>query len=253
MDIVPLLERLSGLKHSYLVTPGEAKHLDLVGIRLELVETMMLSFLEIRDVAASLDVEIAKYDSEATYLEGRRDKGIRYNNIINFTSGGAMQMIGSAVQIGTKTAIQNAGNELEVVQAALQTLIAAYALKQLKGPVRSVERKPNMLAPILGRTPVDYNKYPPPVWQYLNDKPPGSTETRRELLILHWVKLGRIPPPGKAGSNKVLDSLAGTIPLEKGVTIDLLRDRIPMLIDVRSVVTTSTQPLREIMTFIRRP
>ena len=58
---------------------------------------------------------------------------------------------------------------------------------------------------------------------------------------------------GAGVKGKVLDSLAGTIPLDKGVTIDLLRDRIPMMTDVRSVVTTSTQPLREIMSFIRRP
>jgi len=42
-----------------------------------------------------------------------------------------------------------------------------------------------------------------------------------------------------ASAGKALDALAGTVSLNKGVTIDLLRDRIPMLInDARSVITT---------------
>jgi hypothetical protein len=148
---------------------------------------------------------------------------------------------------------QNAGNELGAVAGALTAVIGAYALKLQGGGKRSSERDPNMLAPIFGLVPNEPNKYPLITWNYLNDFEPGQKKTRREQLIDRWVKLNYIEPLSKPSSKHHLEELSGTIPLHKVVNIDLLRDRIPMLQDVRAAVAGMNEYLDEILTFVRQP
>ena len=243
------------LKRKYLDQPGESQHVDMLACRQELLELILNAFLEMRDSVASIDAEISQSDALADFLEAKRDKSIRYNNIANFTSQGGFAMLASGMQTGTGNinAIQNAGNELEIIAGFVQTAVSSYALKQQNGTKRSAVRHPNMLAPLLLREPVDYIKYSPSVWSYLNEVPPNSLETatRRQQLVTRWVSLGRIMPLNKSGSAKELDLLCGTIPMDKAVSIDLLRTRIPMLEDTRSSISTMSKSLREIMTFVR--
>lgn len=253
MNIIELLRRLHHLKHSLLILPGAPSNLELLSVRMELLETIFSACLETQDVIASLDTEISKYEAIAEFLEAGRDKAIRNNNIVNFTASGALQSLGSIFQIGTGAPYQNVGNEIGTVQGGLQGLISSYALKQSQGARKSARRNPNMLAPILERAPVDYSKYPPGVWAYLSRKPMGSSLSRRETLLRHWIEVRRIPPLNSPGAATQLDALAGTVELQKQVTIDLLRNRIPMLGDVRAVVSTVNQSLHEIMSYVRRP
>jgi hypothetical protein len=71
-------------------------------------------------------------------------------------------------------------------------------------------------------------------------------------LVKRWVELGRIQPLNKKGSKAELDGLSGTIDLPKSVSIDLLRNRIPMMEDVRAVVSSMSRALHEIMVYVRR-
>ena len=250
LGILPLLERLDQLKGKFLRAQGETYHIDLLSIKQDLIESMLNVFLDTRDVEANIDADIARCDAVADYMEGRRDKGIRMNNIANFLiPQGAMAALATSAQ----NALQNFGNELEVVAAATTVLLSSYALHQAHGPKQSEETNPNMLASILGREPVNYDKYPPSVWAFLNDCPPGEKETRRQKIINGWIKLGRIKPLGQAGSAQELDQLCGTVPLRKAITIDLLRNRIPMLEDVRATMAGMSRDLRELTGFIRRP
>jgi hypothetical protein len=254
IDLLPHLERLEQLKHKYLELPGETNHIDVIAVRQEINEQLLTSLLENSAVISRLDNEIAQNDALADYMEGKRDTKIRYNNILNFSSGGIMQMFSSSLQSGTSNYnnLTNAGTEMEVVEGAVQTMISAYALKQQKGGHQSLTRRPNMLAPVIAKEPIDYSMYPPNVWRYLSDHPPDSNDSRRELLIKHWVKLGLIQALDKKGSYRETAALASTINLRQGVTISVLRTRIPMLEDIRAVVSATNQQLHEIMAFVRR-
>ena len=50
-----------------------------------------------------------------------------------------------------------------------------------------------------------------------------------------------------------LEQLAGTVPMHKTITIDLLRSRIPMLEDLRATVAGVNEYLDEILTVVRNP
>ena len=254
IDLLPHLERLVELKHKYLELPGETSHIDVIAVRQEINEQLLTSLLENSAVISRLDNEIAQNDALADYMEGKRDTKIRYNNILNFSSGGIMQMFSSGLQTGTSNYnyLTNAGTEMEIVEGAVQTMISAYALKQQKGGHQSLTRHPNMLAPIITKEPIDYSMYPPSVWNYLSDHPDDSNLSRREILIKHWVKLGLMQSLDKKGSYRETATLASTIDLRQGITISVLRTRIPMLEDIRAVVSATNQQLHEIMAFVRR-
>lgn len=254
LKMVDSINQLRDLKREHVYVPGQKVHsLEVVSVRQDLDEVLFSALLQTRRVLSILDRQISGYDAVARVLEDKRDQAIRNNNIINFTSGGALAVTQGAISIGTPTKFQNAGNELGVIAGGLTALISAYALKIQKGGKRNAEKDPNMLAPIFGLTPVESNKYPPVVWNYINDKEPGQKKTRREQLIERWVKLDYIEPLNEKGSKEHLERLAGIVPLHKEVTIDLLRDRIPMMQDVRSAVTGINESLDEILTFIRQP
>ena len=254
LQMLDLIAELNDLKKNHIYVPGQRVHnLEVISVRQDLDESIMSAFLATRRVVSELDRQVSGYDAVARVLEEKRDQAIRNNTILNFTSGGALAMTQGGISIGTPMKYQNAGNELGAVAGALTAVIGAYALKLQGGGKRSSERDPNMLAPIFGLVPNEPNKYPLITWNYLNDFEPGQKKTRREQLIDRWVKLNYIEPLSKPSSKHHLEELSGTIPLHKVVNIDLLRDRIPMLQDVRAAVAGMNEYLDEILTFVRQP
>ncbi|HEY9733553.1 MAG TPA: hypothetical protein V6C89_16660 [Drouetiella sp.] len=254
LQMLDEIAELNDLKAAHQYVPGQRVHsLEVICVRQDLYEDILGAFLSTRRVISELDRQVSGYDAVARVLEEKRDQAIRYNNILNFTSGGALAMTQGAISIGTPMKYQNAGNELGAIAGALTALIGSYALKIQGGAKRSSDRDPNMLAPIFGLVPNEPNKYPPLVWNYLNDYEPGQKKSRREQLIDRWIKLNYIEPLDKPSSKKHLEELAGSIPLHKDVTIDLLRDRIPMLQDLRATVAGINEYLDEILTFARHP
>lgn len=225
---------------------------EVMSLRIDLNEQLMTAFAQTRRVMSELDRQISGFGAVAKVLEDERDQAIRTNNILNFTTNGSLAATQGAVSIGTPTRFQNLGNELGVVAGGLTVLISAYALKVQKGGKRNSERDPNMLAPIFNLVPAEPNKYPPIVWNYLNDYEPEQKLTRREQLIQRWKTLSYLKKKGEK-SNSHLEELCGTIPLNKKVTIAMLRTRIPMLEDLRATVSGMNEYLDEIMTFLRNP
>lgn len=222
-------------------------------LKQEMTEILLTTFLETREVVAVVDDEMSRASELKDLLESRRDRAIRLNNITNFTSGGALAMIGSGIQIGGGNAINNAGNLMEVAAGGLATGISTYALKQSSGEKRSAGVNPNMLAKLFDLPTSIDTEIPTPIWNYLKEPIPGGKgESRRDLLIDRWVKLGRIPPPtSKAGQRRVA-LLAGAVAQTHEVTIDLLDDRVAMLNDMRAVVGSMTRELLEIMRVMRK-
>jgi hypothetical protein len=222
-------------------------------VKQEMTEILLTTFLETRDLVSTLDDEMSRSTELKNILESRRDRAIRLNNITNFTSGGALAMIGSSIQIGGGNAISNAGNVLEVGAGALSTGISTYALKQSSGERRSAGADPNMLARLFNLPTTKDRDIPTPIWNYLNEPIPGGQGvSRRDLLIERWVRLGRIPPPTSKAGQRRAALLAGTVAQTHEVTIDLLDNRVSMLNDMRAVIGSMSRELLEIMRVMRK-
>ncbi|HEY9678303.1 MAG TPA: hypothetical protein V6C76_09860 [Drouetiella sp.] len=219
----------------------------------QMTEILLTTFLETRDVTADVDDEMTRSLELKGLLEARRDRAIRLNNITNFTSGGALAMIGSGIQIGGRLSTGNAGNVMEIGAGALSTAISTYALKQSSGEKRSSGANPNMLAKMFDLPGGEKREMPLPVWNFLNEPiPNGNGYSRRDLLIERWVQIGRIPPPKSKAGQRRIALLSGTVPQTHEVTIDLLDDRAAMLNDTRAVIGEMSRQLLEIMQLMRK-
>ena len=223
-----------------------------LSLRLDLDEQLFAAFMQTRRVISELDRQISGFAAIQKVLEDKRDQAIRTNNIINFSTSGTLASTQGALSIGTPTSFQNTGNTLAAIAGGLTVLISTYALKLQKGGKRSAERDPNMLAPIFDLAPVEPNKYPPVIWNFLNDYEPQQKLTRREQLIERWKTLNYIDKKDKH-FDEHLEQLDGTVPMHKTITIDLLRSRIPMLEDLRATVAGVNEYLDEILTVVRNP
>jgi hypothetical protein len=252
LEIFPVINELALWRQSH-GNMHDARDIDSMAMRQELHEDLFSAFLQTRRVISELDRQISGFDAVARVLEDKRDQAVRNNNILNFTTGGALAVSQGAISIGTPSKFQNAGNELSVIAGGLSALIGAYALKIEKGGKRDAEREPNMLASVFDLTPVEPNKYPPVVWNYINAYEPGQRNNRREQLIQRWRTLNYIDKGNDSKALEHLKELCGTVPLKHKVTIQLLRTRIPMLEDLRATVAGMNEYLDEILSFVRGP
>lgn len=254
LKIVPQMARLEEMKKTKTFVPGEPSYsLEVLSVRQDLSESLLSAMLQARRVISELDRQISGYDAVARVLEEKRDDAIQKNTALNFSTSGVLTSTQGGLSIGTPARFQNAGNALAAIAGGLLIGISAYGLKIQDGGKRNEQRNPNMLAPIFGLIPVQATKYPPLVWNYLNDYEPGQKRNRRQQLLERWLTVHYIEPFDKPTSHHHLSQLAGTTDLHKEITIDLLRDRIPMLEDVRNTVASMFEYLDELNTFVREP
>jgi hypothetical protein len=72
-------------------------------------------------------------------------------------------------------------------------------------------------------------------------------------LIAEWIRPGKIGPPDAPESQQKLDKLTGRIADQKRLSIDLLTDRSPMLLDLRYRLSLMNQDLRDLMKLVSIP
>jgi len=129
LQMLDEIAELNDLKKDHVYVPGQRVHsLAVISVRQDLDENILSAFLATRRVISELDRQVSGYDAVARVLEEKRDQAIRNNNILNFTSGGALAMTQGAISIGTPMRYQNAGNELGTIAGAVTAMIGAYAL-----------------------------------------------------------------------------------------------------------------------------
>jgi len=258
LGLIVLLTRLQQLREHERHKRGMPLTPESATLRLEITEVVLTTSLQCQAVVAQIEAESASMMAIRSAMEGRRDRTGRTNAIANVVANGSVQAVGSMLQEPVET-VPDSRYELpgEVVASA-GTLMAAglgaMALQQSKGMTLSAPVEPNMLAKIFKRPNSAKTEYPDVIWRYLNSVPPDSIKdgpTRREILIQRWVNLGRIPSPETAKGRLYLRTVAGTVPQRKAVTLDMLDDRIAMLLDLRAEVNQIYKELLNMMLVAR--
>jgi hypothetical protein len=258
LGLVDLLTRLQRLHEHNKHKTGSPLSPESTTWRLEIAEVVLTTALQCQAVIAQIETETAGTLEIKAALEGQRDKSSRTNAKANVIANGSISTFGNLLQMPFETT-PDSRYELpgEIVESA-GTIMAAglggIALRQSRGTALSAPIEPNMLAKIFKRPNNSKTEYPDVIWRYLNSVPPGpnkNTMTRRELLIERWIELGRVPPLNTEKGRVYARTLAGTIPQNKAVTIDMLEDRAAMLLDLRAEVNQIYKELLNMMLVVR--
>ncbi|PWT99971.1 MAG: hypothetical protein C5B53_04730 [Candidatus Melainabacteria bacterium] len=243
LGIMPLIDKLSTLELEPSSDP--AKELLRLKLKQQLTDKILIATLQVRDVTARIDREIARFDRIQGALESNRDRAIRLNSLANTVGMGLISEIGQAGELKVN---ENPGEITQLVGGGIGMALSGIALRQQSGGKQRLRPKPNMLAKIFNcRTDSD-TEYPQVIWDYLNRVPVGSNDgqTRLELLLKHWQHYKYFGNLKMASSRTRIANLTNTSP--RGVTnIALLQDQSDLLADVRSEVFQLDRDLLELL------
>jgi hypothetical protein len=251
MGVMPLIERLYQLPERDRGVGGGTMSLDALSLRQQITEMVVSTSLDVDGVIAEIDNENAKLSSVRADLEASRDKAQKINNIASIVTGGALGVVGTALQFKSSTA--NLGNAIGVGGGAASVVLSIIGLRQQNGGQRTLGRSPNMLAQILDRKPEFHSDYPEDVWTYVNHvKPvePGSGP-RKTQLIEEWKQEGRLEKTDSVKAQAKIAVMTSSITQQRALSIDQISDRQAMLADVRAQVSLMKRDLSQLMLVIR--
>jgi hypothetical protein len=251
LGITQLIERLYKLPESERGMNGGTMSLEALTIRQQITEIVVGASLDIDGLIAEIDNETAQLNSIRSDLESRRDRAQKINNIASIVTGGALGVVGTALQFKDTTA--NLGNAIGVSGGAASVVLSIIGIKQQSGGQRALVRSPNMLAKIFDRQAEFHSEYPDDVWTYLNAVRPTESDkgTRRARLIDEWQQTGRIDKPDTPKGQKKIDVLTSSISQQRALTLDQIADREAMLGDVRAEVSLMKRDLSKLMLALR--
>ncbi|MDP3510706.1 MAG: hypothetical protein Q8T09_22255 [Candidatus Melainabacteria bacterium] len=210
--------------------------LKLLELRQRAGEIIRHVVLEVMEVTAAIDRDIAIADREHDYLLGRRQKGDRLSNFATFATTGTLLAVRSGLSFYPEYRDQI--NVLRSAQSAAAILIPSANMSRRFVEPSSSENPPNMLAALFERKTDQRSGYNKTVWNYLNSVPPDSTDgkTRRQELIASWTKRRGLAPAATAKFKTEIDLLTGTGRLSGPSSISLLDRKTSMLLDLRAEI-----------------
>ncbi len=192
--------------------------------------------LEVMEVTAAIDRDIAIADREHDYLLGRRQRADRLSNFATFATTGTLLAVRSGLSFYPEYRDQI--NVLRSAQSAAAILIPTANITRRFVEPSSSENSPNMLAALFDRKTDQRSVYNKTVWNYLNSVPPDSLDgkTRRQELIASWAKRRGLAPESTVKLKSEIDLLTGTGRLSGRSSISLLDRKTSMLLDLRAEI-----------------
>ena len=258
LSVVDLLTRLQTLKEHEKHKHGTPLSPESTTLRLEITEVVLTTMLQCQAVIAQIESESAETIDLKSAMEGERDKSSRTNAKANVWANGSISAVGNMMQMPFETVADSRyefpGEIIESAGTIMAAGLGSLALHQSKGRTLSADIEPNMLAKILRRPNDPKTEYPDVIWRYLNSPPAGAKSTspsRRDLLIARWVEQGRLPPVDTDKGRFYTRLVAGTVPQKKSVNLDLLQNRMAMLLDLRAEVNQIYRELLNMMLVVR--
>ncbi len=207
---------------------------------------------DVRRCTNAIDREIARNQEKTAHLTELRDKAIRFNTYANFIAGGMTGIISGALEVADLSRFSF--NTVDILEGAGQAGLSLWAFKAEHSGDRKPGPMPNILTVLIDEAQ-EHATYPPTVRAYLNTVPEGSTDgkTHAEVLVARWQHLQFcLAHKGHRRQRERIKKITGNHEEDATLTIDLLEDRIAMLQDLRSEITTMDEHLGELLDWIRK-
>lgn len=262
LNLYPQIGRVDDFKHRVEAYGNNARsiealwsHQDLFEAKQHVANAVLGASLEIDYVLSAVSAEENDYRQIISTLESRRDKGIIINTVVAQLTNGFMWSLSgifSMVAIDHAQA-SNPDGICSIVAGSVPSVLALYALYQMRGPKCRVPDHPNMLAPLLSGTASSDGYYPDHVLKFLNSPEPSkkSSISRKDDLVDRWTKSGLISKGGAVPQSKKIQAMSGTVEDRRRISISLLQDRLSMLSDVSAEVLKMKRGLLELMPLLQ--
>lgn len=248
IGLLPKLQRIQELRQRSTADGGALTSLELLSLRQDVTETIVMSGYEVRTVAARIDRELANSSEVLAYLAERRDRAVRLNSYADFISGGITGIVSGGMKLGEVGGV--APDLIDTIEGGLQTSLAAWALHEQRGEARRERGVPSILSHLFQGKKSAEQDYPPAVWAYLSTPLPAAKNDacRLDLLVDRWVKLGVCftHRGHRVDTKQRIQNISNETPSNQKITIDVLEDRIAMLNDLRATIVQMDADLLEL-------
>ncbi len=175
-------------------------------------------------------------------MERSRDRLIQLTNVANFYQIGILGVTYNSLGLSHFATNVLAGDRINIVSGYMVSGLAMLAFAERRGGFRPEKAEPNALAmPLSNQT--QSVKLSPFVVHHLDSVTPYAPETRRNLLVSHWKNSRAFTVDVE--KPQIKEKLSATKSNSKfwDESINLIRNRVFMLYDLRAVVRNSNTGL----------
>lgn len=241
------LEELKAIVKTPGAEPPADQRTDVMYLRQKCARATQYASLELEEALANIDGDLTYTNLEYSLFSAKHERSVNLNNAATFLTSGTLGVIDSASGIiyGAPTP-----NIFGITGNAAAVAIPLWGLRPRK--YKSINPNAgNMLAPIFD---LDYEGvgYDPIIWAYLNSAPAGdkSNTPRKQMLLMRWKKFRHYDADTAKGKEDI-ERLAG-VSQNKAVTLDLLKTRAELLVELRAQVQAMYADLSDLNTEIMK-
>jgi hypothetical protein len=221
-------------------TQNQLTMLNLLEIRRQLSDRILLGFLDVARTASEADCEEERADQLADRLQAIREKRVRYLTLTAIVGDALVGILSGALSLAAQQTAAAAG---AIGGGALATGFGTAALltdtEQEFGHARNILRE-------VWEAPAEPSLIPTSVWRHLNRPLPDDPQSRslRETLITRWRRDGRLAEAGSPAEGRRIELFFG----EGGsYTIEDLRARAAMLDLLEADINLMSQDLEGLL------
>lgn len=222
--------------------------IEVMYIRQQLMRQIQYAGLELEEALGNIDGDLAQTNMQYSLNSAKHDRSVLMNNVATFVASGGLGVLDSAYSINHGPPVSNI---FGITGNAAAVAIPLWGLRPRKyDNPHAGHHDGNMLAPIFGK---QYSGagYDPIIWKYLETVPAQSKEkiSRRQLLLKTWQNYrGLSDKDGK--SKDLIDKLISLSDKDKKVTLDLLKTRSELLVELRAVVQGMYKDISDLNTYL---
>ncbi len=246
------VEHLAEAHTRYRATKQIQDTVDYLLAKQQFTEELAAIGFDVRRCTNAIDREIARNQEKTANLTELRDKAIRFNTYANFIAGGLTGIVSGALEVADLSRFSY--NTVDILEGTGQAGLSLWAYKAEHAGDRKQGPMPNVLTALIDEKK-DHDTYSPTIRAYLKTVPEDSTDgkTHEQALVARWQKLQFcLTHQGHKHKRDRVKKLTGNHEEDATLTIDLLEDRIAMLQDLRSEITTMDEHLGELLDWIRK-
>lgn len=246
------VEHLAQTYERYKSTRQVQDTLDYLLAKQQFTEELAAVGFDVRRCTNAIDREIARNQEKTANLTELRDKAIRFNTYANFIAGGLTGIVSGALELSDLSRFTY--TVVDILEGTGQAGLSLWAYKAEHAGDRKQGPMPNILTVLIDEER-EHDAYSPSVRAYLNTVPQNSPDgkTRAQELVARWQRLQFcLTHQGHRRKHERIKKITGNHEEDATLTIDLLEDRIAMLQDLRSEITTMDEHLGELLDWIRR-
>jgi hypothetical protein len=247
LEVMPIIKQLELFESQPKL--DAATEIERIRLKQNLTFKISLAQLQVRDVTAKIEHELAYINRLNGVLQEQRDKAIKLNSIENVVASGGISQMGNTLSYMTN---QVPNNTFQVIASTATIGLGAWALKKQQGGAHKMEPDPNMLAQVFNIPPDANSTYAPFVWNYLNRPAVNARQTRLAALFDYWRKFDVIPKNLNTPQSRRRIAILTNTALNGRATIDVFNDRSDLLADLRSEVFQCDTDLLELLCGVER-